>query len=53
MVNEGYYFGVPPLVGGLLALGLEPALELSWAVVLVFLGVIRILFFSQSRPENS
>ncbi|MGB2627481.1 MAG: phosphatidylserine decarboxylase [Candidatus Acidiferrum sp.] len=45
MVKEGYYFGVPPLLLGLLALALRSRLAFVCGVVLVCLGLFVFYFF--------
>ncbi len=45
MVREGYYFGVPPLVGGLLAMGMGTRSGIIVGGVFVFLALFVFYFF--------
>jgi phosphatidylserine decarboxylase len=45
MVREGYYFGVPPLIAGILALALRSPTGYVVGSVLVFIGLFVFSFF--------
>jgi phosphatidylserine decarboxylase len=51
MVKEGYYFGVPPIAAGLLALALRWPLAGNLGVLLVCLGLFLLYFFRD--PERA
>jgi phosphatidylserine decarboxylase len=50
MVREGYYFGLPPLVGGLLAIGMGTRPGIAVGGVFVFLALFVFYFFR--NPER-
>jgi phosphatidylserine decarboxylase len=50
MVREGYYFGLPPLVGGLLAMGMGTHSGIVVGGVFVFLALFVFYFFR--NPER-
>jgi len=50
MVREGYYFGLPPLVGGLLAIAMGTRTGIVVGGVFVFLGLFVFYFFR--NPER-
>jgi phosphatidylserine decarboxylase len=51
MVKEGYYFGVPPLLLGLLALALGSRVAFVGGMVLVCLGLLVFYFFRNPERE--
>lgn len=55
MVREGYWFGLPPLLIGLLLLAIGHGSILAGGVLLVFLGLFVFSFFeiqTELFPEN-
>ncbi len=51
MVREGYYFGLPPLVGGLLAIGMGTRTGIVVGGVFVFLALFVFYFFRNPDRE--